>query len=69
MKYTSKVVYDEADATNFVLVYYKPKGINIKGNLIHSVDGTYYKRNDGKVFPVLLDGNGIWMTVIDETGI
>lgn len=69
MRYRSKVVHDEADARNFVLVYYRPKGTNIKGNLTFAVDGTYYKRNDGKIFPALLNGEGIWMTVIDETSI
>lgn len=66
MKFKSKVVTGELDKTVSVLVYYNSKNKNIQGDLINTVDGPCYKRNDGKVFPVLLIGDGTWMTVICE---
>ena len=38
-----------------------------KETSVSSVDANYYKRkSDGSVFPVLINGNGDWMTVIND---
>ena len=64
MKFVSKLVYDDVDFTP-VMVYYRRGIKDIRGNLVRAVDGNYYKRkSDGEIFPVLITGNGDWMTVI-----
>lgn len=67
MRFKAKVVRDDIDSSQYVVVYYRKGTTSIKGNLVRSVDGPYYKRTDGKIFPVLCNGSGEWMTVIDES--
>lgn len=67
MKFVSKLIYDDVDFTP-VMVYYRRGMKDIRGNLVRAVDGNYYKRkSDGEIFPVLINGNGDWMTVINST--
>ncbi len=47
-----------------VMVYYQ-KDRPFKGKLVtESTGGSYYLRQDGKVFPALITGSGQWMAVI-----
>jgi hypothetical protein len=64
MKYTSKVVFDSEKQIP-ILVYHRRGNKNINGKMVWRDIGNYYERNDGRLFPVLLNGDGIWMTVID----
>ena len=65
-KFVSKLVFDDIDFTP-IMVYYRRGMKDIRGNLVRAVDGTYYKRkSDGGIFPVIVNGNGDWMTVINE---
>lgn len=47
-----------------VMVYYKKE--MVKGKLANSGDSRYFLAENGDKYPVLLTGEGIWMTVITE---
>jgi hypothetical protein len=48
-----------------VLVHYR-KGSKVKGKLVNENGDHYYLREDGKVFPTVLGGDGQWIAVIIE---
>jgi len=64
MKYTSKVIYD-TERNVPILVYHRPGNKNINGKMKWTEHGNYFERDDGLAHPVLLNANGIWMTVVD----